>query len=117
MLAPSKKDSTILAALSYALGLVVSLIIYLLEKEDKWVRFNALQALCFDLAFSAVFFAVFAVAWIFAIITLGIGIICVFPVFLIAPLAFILRLWWAYRALKGDYFELPIIGKFVLSHV
>lgn len=117
MLTPSKKDSPILVALSYALGLFVALIIYLLEKEDKWVRFNALQAVCFDLAFSAVFFVFFFIGWIITILTFGIGAICIIPIFLLVPIIFILRLWWAYRGLKGEYFELPVVGKFVLSHL
>lgn len=116
MLAPSKKDSPILAAVSYFFGSLISLIIYLLEKEDKWLRFHALQSLLFDIAFYVVYLVLFALAFVAIFATLGIGIICIFPVFLIFPVYFILKIWWAYRAYKGDYFEVPYLAKIIKEH-
>ncbi|MFN7991356.1 MAG: DUF4870 domain-containing protein [Candidatus Micrarchaeia archaeon] len=117
MLSPSKKDSPVLAALAYGLGTVIAVIIYLVGKEDKWVKFNALQALLFDLAFGIVFIGFFIVAWVLTIVTFGIGAICIIPLILLVPLVLIIRLWLAYRAFKGEYFELPAIGQFALKYV
>ncbi|HSB46387.1 MAG TPA: DUF4870 domain-containing protein [Candidatus Bilamarchaeum sp.] len=117
MLSPARKDSNILAALSYALSLVVALIVYLIEKEDKWLKFHALQAMLFDLAYTAAFFVIFILGWIFAFVTFGLGVFCILPVFALIPLVFIYRLYLAYRAFKGEYFELPMIGQLVLKHV
>jgi uncharacterized membrane protein len=117
VLNPTKKDSNILAALCYPLSLIVALIIYLVEKEDKWLKFHALQAIVFDLAYTAVFFVVFIFGWIFAFITFGLGIICILPIFALIPLVIIYRFYLAYRAYKGEYFEIPLIGQMVLKNI
>lgn len=117
MLSPSKKDSPLLAAIAYPLGLIAALLVYLMEKEDKWVRFHALQALIFDLVFGAAYLVIFFFVWIFALVTFGLGALCVFPIFLVFPLVFLLRLWWAYRAYNGEYFEIPYIGEMAAKHI
>lgn len=116
-IAPIKKDSPILAALAYPLSLIIALLIYLIEKEDKFVRFHALQALIFDLAYSVAYTAIFVVVWVFAVATMGIGALCVLPLILVVFLIFALKLWWAYRAYKGEYFKLPVIGDIAEKHV
>jgi uncharacterized membrane protein len=117
MLKPAKKDSNILAALAYILSMFVALIIYLIEKEDKWLKFHALQAIVFDLVYSAIFFVLMIVSWVIAFATFGLGIFCILPVFALIPIAFIYRIYIAYRAFKGEYFEIPMIGEFVLKHI
>lgn len=117
MLTPSRKDSNILAALAYFLSMIVALIIYLVEKEDKWLKFHALQALLFDLAYGAVFFVVFVIGWVVAFATFGLGIFCILPVFALIPFVIIYRLYLAYRAFKGEYFEIPLIGPLVLKNI
>jgi uncharacterized membrane protein len=117
MLTPAKKDSNILAALGYLLSLFVALIIYLLEKEDKWLKFHALQAVVFDLAYSAVFIVLMILGWVITIATFGLGVFCILPVFALIPVAFIYRIYIAYRAFRGDYFEIPLVGPLVLKHI
>lgn len=112
-LAPMKNDSRLLAAITYVLGLVVGLLIYLLEKEDKWVRFHAIQSIIFHLAWSVVFFVVFIVVWVGAIATMGAGALCMILLFPLVFAVFLANLWFAYRAFKGEYFEIPFgIGAF-----
>lgn len=109
-LLPVKKDSVILAALAYVLGPFVALLIYLLEKEDRWVRFHCLQALGLALAYMAVFF----VLWLGAILTFGLGGVCAMPV---SAGAILLGFWCAYRAYNGEYFELPYVGVMAATHI
>ncbi len=116
-LKPMKKDSNLLAAIAYVLGIVVALLIYLIEKEDKWVRFHAMQAIVFHLAWSVGFGAVFIVLWVVALVTMGVGALCIFAIFPIALLVMVANFWFAYRAYKGEYFELPVIGEFTASHI
>lgn len=109
-IAPGKKDSVLLAALSYLFGPIVALLIYLVGKEDRWVRFHCLQALGLELAYAALF----VVAGAGTIVTLGIAA----PfTFLLLPATILVRVWCAYRAYHGDYFELPYIGIIAASHV
>ncbi len=47
-------DSTVLAALSYVLGFVTGLVVYLVERDDEYVRFHAAQSMTvFGLLFLA----------------------------------------------------------------
>lgn len=116
-LTPMKKDSPILAALPYILGLIVGLLIYLIEKEDRWVRFHALQAILLTLAYSAIGLALGIVLLAFALATMGIGVFCVFAIYPLAFATILVNIWLAYRAYKGEYFELPVIGEFAARHI
>ena len=117
MLQPTKKDSRLLAAGAYLLHIFIAFLIYLVEKEDKWVRFHALQAILFHLSYSAVFFVIFTAVWLFAFVTFGLGAICIPVLFVLVFGVILLNLWFAYRAYKEEYFELPLIGKFAAAHV
>jgi uncharacterized membrane protein len=117
MLSPSKNDSKILAAISYLFGTIVSLIIYLLAKEDKWLRFHALQALVFDIAFVAVYMVIVVLAFATTFATMGVGLICVLPLFLVIPAYMLAKLWWAYRSFKGEHFETPYISDIVKKNL
>jgi len=83
-------------ALCYVLIWVSGLVFLLAEKENKTVRFHAMQSL--------VFFA-------------GLNIIILVPVigWLLSPIAiilgFIVWLMSIYKAYNGEEFELPVVGK------
>lgn len=116
MLSPSKKDSKILASISYVFGSFVSLLIYLLVKDDKWLRYHALQSLLFDIAFYAVYLVLFIFAFVAAFATFGVGAICAIPIFIILPVYFIVKIWWAYRVFQGEHFEAPYLAKIIKEH-
>jgi len=83
-------------ALSYVLGWLTGLVFVLVEKENKYVRFHAMQSL--------MFFAVLTVASFVPVIG-----------WLLSPLlmivGFIAWLVCIYKAYNGEEFELPLFGK------
>lgn len=96
-------DSNVASALTYALGPVTGIIFLILEKEDKLVRFHAMQS---TITFGALFVlryiltVLFTTFWglyslIFALINLG---SLVLWVILIA------------KAYQEEKFKLPVIG-------
>jgi len=95
-------DENIEGALSYFLGFVTGILFLLLEKDNKFVRFHAMQS-------TAVFIVLF-------VINIVLGIILAITVvgLLLLPLIYIteLALWifLMYKAYKGDIFKLPVIG-------
>ena len=90
-------DENIEGALCYVFGFVSGIVFLLLEKENKFVRFHAMQSV---------------------IVFLGIMIITAIPFFgwlmsvLIVPLGIALWLILIYKAYQGEKFKLPVIGDF-----
>ncbi|MGB9758813.1 MAG: DUF4870 domain-containing protein [Thermoproteota archaeon] len=99
-------DENLEAALSYVLGWVTGLIFFLLEKDDKFVRFHALQSLITFLAFHviAIFFGVIPlIGWAFrsliSIAGIVVWIVCII------------------KAYQGEKFKLPIVGDIAEKNV
>ena len=92
-------EANLAALLSYLLGFITGIVFYVLEKENKFVRFHSLQSI---LIFGIFFVASIAVGiipilgWIVASIINLVGII----------LWIILMI----KAYQGEYFKLPIVG-------
>ncbi len=87
-------QGNVTAALTYLVGWITGLIFLLMEKEDKFVRFNAAQSL--------VFFGGMNVLFFIPIVGQFLGVILVIP----------LMVLWVYlmvKAYKGEEFRLPVI--------
>jgi len=95
-------DQNLAGLLSYVLGFVSGIIFLIVERENKFVRFHAMQ--------STVVFLIFLV----------IGMIPFFgPLlsFVISPIAFILWIVLMYKAYKGEMYKLPVIGEFAMKQI
>lgn len=112
-------ESKLLAAIVYVLGILVAVIIFLLKKDDKYVRFHAAQALLFDITvmlfsipLTIILFAVFFVA---GIVSFGVGFFLGFGVLWIGIMAFsvgifLAKVFLGYKAYQGETFKLPFLG-------
>ncbi len=99
------------AALSYALTVVTGTLMFVFEKENKFVRFHALQAILFG--------AIWIILWILA----SIGTISVWPIHIVGWIitdviyfgvvigGFVVWLFLLYKAYRGARFKLPVLGK------
>ena len=105
-------DENIAGVLCYVLGFFSGIVVLILEKENKNVRFHALQSTIW-------FLFLFIARWV-------LGIIFKIPLIgLVAGLAnwlvgIVLLVSWAYliyQAYKGKTFKLPIIGDVVWAQV
>ena len=98
------------AALAYVLTVITGIIFYVIEKENKYVRFHAMQSILFG--------AVWIVLWIvLSIISTAllfvpvVGWIITAVIYLVLGLGgFILWLFLMYKAYQGEKFKLPIVG-------
>ena len=89
------------ALLSYIAGFVSGIVFLVIEKENKFVRFHALQSVI-------TFGAIFVLQWVFSVMFyLG-------PIVLLLNLAG-LALWiiLMVKAYKGEMFKLPVVGDIV----
>ena len=90
------------ALLCYAVGWVSGLVFLLLEKDNAYVRFHALQSLVtFGVLHAASFVLMFIpfLGWLVA--------------FLAGLLSLFLWIFMMVKAYKGERYRLPIVGDFV----
>jgi uncharacterized membrane protein len=94
-------DANVAAALAYAVGWVSGAALLLIEPENKFVRFHALQ--------SVIVFGGLSLAWIVSLAVLPfLGWIVAFLV--IPPLSAVLWLILMYKAYQGEQFKVPGAG-------
>lgn len=92
-------DENVAGLCCYIFGFITGLIFLFLEKESRFVRFHALQAI-----FTTIALFILNIALTF------IPILGVLVGLLLAPIGFLLWLFLMYQAYKGKYYKLPFIG-------
>jgi len=93
-------DANIAAALSYLVGFVTGVIFLLLEKENKFVRFHAMQS-------TILFAGIVAIDILLQLVPI-LGALVV--IFVVIPASAILWLLLMFKAYQGEEFRLPLIG-------
>lgn len=88
-------DANLAAAISYVFGWLSGLIIFIVEKENAFVRFHAMQSI------------LFSVAWTALVILLAITVIG--PAF-VSLVFLVLWIILIIKAFSGEAFKLPVIG-------
>ncbi len=92
-------DENVAGLLCYALGWVTGVVFLVIEKENKFVRFHAVQAV-------ATFLPLMVMAWVFALIPFIGLVICA----IICMLGAVLWLILMAKAYQGERFKLPVVG-------
>ena len=98
-------DENIASALTYVLGFVTGIIFILMEKENKTVRFNAMQSI---IVFLGLFIVGIVISFIPFINILGLVIMLV---------EIILWLVLIIKSYQGEKFKLPVVGDMAESYV
>jgi uncharacterized membrane protein len=88
------------ALLSYVLGFVTGIIFYLIEKENKFVRFHAMQSII-----------VFGILFVLSFLLAFVPFINVILLPLISILSITLWIALMIKAYQGEHFKLPIAGE------
>jgi uncharacterized membrane protein len=94
-------DANVAAALSYLVGFVTGIIFLLVEKENRFVRFHAMQS-------TLLFTGIVLVDILLQIVPL-LGALLV--VFIVIPLSAFLWLFMMFKAYQGEEFKLPLVGQ------
>ncbi len=94
------------ALLSYVLGVITGIIFFVIEKENKFVKFHAMQSICFAAGLFVVSFVLAFIpvlGWIVALLLQ------------LAALAF-----WVIvmiKAYQGQWYKLPVVGDIAAKQV
>jgi len=110
------------AGVSYIFGWISGLIFFLMEKQNKFVRFHAMQSICLG-ALAAVLWVLYSILVVGALATAtaspnaaagGLGIMGM--VFMLIWLAFFV-LWVVclIQAFTGKWFKIPVIGEMAMK--
>ena len=95
-------DENIASALCYLLIWITGLIFYLVEKDNKMVKFHALQSIITFLPLQIIY-------WILAYVFWWTGI-TYFLTMLVGLIMFILWIVLMIKAYQGERYKLPIVG-------
>ncbi len=95
-------EENIEGALCYSLGLITGILLLLVEKQNQFVRFHAIQS-------TSVFLPLFLIQ-IFTFISFTFASLILSPI--IVLLEAILWILLMYKAYKGERYKLPIFGDF-----
>ena len=103
---------SILAHVSVIIAPIGALIIWLVYKDrSERVRFHALQALWYQVAWFVIFVVYFLVATILSIVTLGIAAVILFPLMMLLPFAPLVHgCYAAYRVSQGEDYRYPFVA-------
>lgn len=110
-------DANVTALIGYLVG-IVAIISIIMEKDNKFVRFHALQSVLWSAACVIGFFAVLIIGGILGLVlvtvssTLG-GIVWALTILIYVGLIFGLLgglIFGAIKAYGGSMFKLPIVG-------
>jgi len=99
-------DENIEGLLCYVLGFITGIVFLVLEKENKFVRFHAMQSL-------ATFLSLFVIGTVVGIVPI-IGLIISI---LITPLGLILWILLMVKAYQGKMYKLPVVGDFAEKQI
>lgn len=110
-------DGNLAAALGYPIG-ILGLINFIIEKQNRFVKFHGIQSVLYSVGlgvlFTALWIILIIIGFIFSAISDALGLI-VWGLFSLIGLAvFVLwfggLLFFAYKAYQGQMFKLPVIG-------
>jgi len=87
------------ALLCYVLGWITGLLFLILSKENKFVRFHAMQSLI-------TFLALFIISFVGGMVP----ILSPITSLLVPPVGLILWIFLMYKAYQGERYELPLVG-------
>jgi uncharacterized membrane protein len=93
-------DANVAAALAYLLGWISGVVLLVAERQNRFVRFHALQ--------SILVFGALSLAWFLCLAIPLLGWLISF--ILIPPISGVLWLLLMFKAYQGDRFKLPVAG-------
>jgi uncharacterized membrane protein len=100
-------EANLVAALSYLVGFVTGAIVLVLEKENRFVRFHAMQSIL-------VFGGIVAIDILLQMVPL-LGALLV--LLLVIPASALLWLVLMFKAYQGEEFKLPIVGQIAAERI
>lgn len=100
-------SQNVAAGLSYVIGWITGIIFFFVEKQNRFIRFHAMQSILF---FGGITVVEIVFRFLYGIPVLGIVFLCANG--LLGLLAFVGWIVLMVNGFQGKYFKLPVIGDY-----
>ncbi len=107
-------DENIAGLLCYLLGVITGIIFYVIEKENKFVRFHAMQSIVVFGSILIINWVVIPIVMMIPILGWVIGMLLGLVVFIVSIVLWVLLM---YKAYKGEKYKVPFAGDFAEKYV
>ena len=94
-------NARLLAVLAYLGGVISGVVVLIVEKKDRFVRFHAMQSI-----------VTFAGVVVLSLVLTGLPVIAGVLAFLFVPAVFVLWVFLMFKAWRGESYKLPYVGDF-----
>lgn len=103
--------------LCYLFSPIAGIILILMEKENKFIRFHALQSIFFAVAIWVITIGVMIIGGILGALSGGIGCLvnALLPLFWLFVL--VVAILMMVKSYQGEYYKLPVIGDMAEKYV
>ncbi len=106
-------DANIAAGLSYIVGWITGLIFFIMEKQNRFVRFHAMQSILFSAALTAFYVLLNIVSFALAIASIPfLGLLLSGAGLLVAIGTLVVWIFLVINVFQGKYFKLPVLGNY-----
>lgn len=98
-------DENVEGALCYVLGFITGIVFFVMEKDNKFVKFHAVQSIATFLPLMVIQWIISSLFWSFSLMWLA--------AILSSLLSLIILILWLVlimKAYQGEMFKLPIVG-------
>lgn len=110
-------DPKLAGLLSYLIMPITGIIFVSMEKENKFIRFHAVQSIIFGIAAIVVEIGLMILGGILGAITAGLGCLVSIGSPLVGLVIFIFWIIAMIKAYQGEMYKLPIIGDMAEKYV
>jgi uncharacterized membrane protein len=107
-------DENIAGLLCYLLGVITGIIFYIIEKENKFVRFHAMQSIVVFGTLLIINWVVIPIIMMVPFLGWIIGGLLGFVVFVLSAVLWVLLM---YKAYKGERYKVPFAGDIAERYV
>lgn len=104
--------TNVAGALAYALGPITGIIFYVLEKDNRFVRFHAAQSIAVSIAMFIISFALGILGMVIGAVPLIGWLVAMLLSFGVSIVSFVLWLLLMWQAFQGKEWEVPFAGVF-----
>jgi len=116
-IAPSKEETDVgglspelASVVAYLAAPLTGLIVYVMEEEDQFTRFHAMQSILFGVVSIVIYFAISSITPL----TLGLGLLLYLPA---VPILGLLWLFLMYKAYSGEAWAIPGLEGFIKEQI
>lgn len=105
-------EENIAGLLCYIFAPIIAIVFFIMEKENRFVRFHAMQAMIITAIMIVVGIGLGIFTAILSVIKLGFigGLLSTIFWLVVGPLTFFLAVFLIYQAYQGKMFKVPVVG-------